>query len=126
MNATEIISTYDLKLTATPVMENPFMAGEDMAHYYCTLYNDTVSFDFYTSLGSDYSSSLTSEFCLARILEDIGAFRSCPGYAEFCALIGVEESDGRAKLGYEEIRRMSENLDLVLSQDVELNAGPTI
>lgn len=126
MNATDIISTYDLKLTATPVLENPFMSGDvGLTHYYCTLQNDVVSFDFYTSLGGEYSNSFTAEFCLARILEDIGAFRSCPGYAEFCKLIGVEESDGKAKLGYEEIRRMSENLDLVLSQDAELNTGPT-
>jgi hypothetical protein len=127
MNATDIISTYDLQLTATPVMENPFMAdSSDLSHYYCNLHNDAVSFDFYTSLGSDYSDSLTAEFCLARILEDIGLFRSCPGYVEFCKLIGVEEDDGKAKLGYDEIRRISENLDLVLSQDVELNNGPTI
>jgi hypothetical protein len=128
MNATDIISTYDLHLEASPVMQNPFMAQEsaDMTHYYCNLRNESVSFDFYLSLGSDYSDSLTAEFCLARVLEDVGSFRTCAGYVEFCQLIGVEEEDGKAKLGFEEVRRISDNLDFLLSQENELNSGPTI
>jgi hypothetical protein len=128
MNATNIISTYGLQLTAAPVMENPFMAQEsaDMTHYYCNLHNDDISFDFYMSLGSAYSDSLTPEFCLARVLEDVGSFRNCSGYQDFCKLIGVEEDDDKARLGFDEVRRISENLDFLLSHENELDTGPTI
>jgi len=128
MNVTDIISTYGLQFTAAPVMENPFMAQEsaDMTHYYCNLHNENLAFDFYLSLGSDYSDSLTAEFCLARVLEDVGSFRNCAGYADFCRLIGVEEDDSKAKLGFEEVRRISENLDFLLSKENELTIGPGI
>jgi hypothetical protein len=125
MNATDIIATYELQFTFTPVMENPFMAQEssDMNHFYCKLHNDALSFDFYTSLGTEYSDNLTAEFCLARILEDVGSYRGCAGYSDFCRLVGVEEDDGKASLSFEELKRMSDNLDFLLSQENKLSSG---
>lgn len=128
MNASDIISTHGLEFTFSPVMENPFFTQEssDLVHYYCNLHNEAISFDFYISMGIDYSEALTGDFCLTRVLEDIGTFRSCSGYPEFCRLIGVEEDDDKSRIGFDEIKRLSDNLDFLLTQEIELTESPTI
>ncbi len=84
--ASQIIDTYKLVIDAQPVLDNPFMPqnSEDMDHWFCKLTNDSVEFDFYISRGGDFNGEAPSaEFALSFVLDDIGAFKSCDGYADF-------------------------------------------
>lgn len=126
MNAADILTTYDLSFTAEPVMENPFMPQEssDLLHWYCKLTADNIHFDFYISLGQDYAGAPDAEFALSRVLEDVGSYRACDGYAAFCELVGIDEDEGKARLAYDEIARMNDNIEHILSVGNELSEAP--
>lgn len=129
ISATDILDTYDLSIMCEKVESNPFMPQDssDLDHWFCTLKNDSVTFDFYLSRGADFlGSAPTAEFALSFILEDIGSFRLCEGYEEFCKMIGIDMNDTKAQLAYDELSRLSDNLEIVLSSEVNKNIIPSI
>jgi len=93
----ELIETNSLAVTVERSEGNPMMAQPcgDMDHWRCEVSGGGVEgFEFYVSLGADFGGRppLPTE-ALSHVVEDVRTFRDCAGYADFAALLGVEEGE---------------------------------
>jgi hypothetical protein len=116
----DLIEVYELQFSTHSVTANPHMPQEssDLKHWLCTFSNDALSFDFYVSLGDEYEGNPPSgSQAMDLIRADIGFFRTCPGFADFAAKLGLAEDDGRAIVAFNEIERYSEFAEALLANE---------
>ncbi len=117
----DLIDVYELQFKAHAVDANPHMPQErdGLTHWLCTFSNDVIGiFDFYISLDPEYQGNPPSgPMALDFIRADIAFFRSCPGFADFAAKLGLDEDDSRAIVAFNEMSRYSTFADTLLAHD---------
>jgi hypothetical protein len=121
----DLIDVYELDFKTHSVDANPHMPQEsgDLDHWLCNFANDDISFDFYISLGADYNKQPPSaQQSLDLIRADLAFFKSCPGFADFAAKLGLTEDDASAVLAFNEIGRYDEFATALLASDPKATA----
>jgi len=109
----DLIASHSIAVVARPADENPHMPqpGDDLDHWRCTISAEGVdSFEVHVSLHPAYGGvPPRPALVLSLVMADVRAYRACDGYADFAALLGVEDGEDvpAAAAAWEELGRLS-------------------
>src|SRR3712207_2286063 len=120
----ELIASHSIAVVVRPADENPHMPhpGDDLDHWRCTISAEGVeAFEVHVSLHHDYGGvPPRPDLVMSLVMADVRSYRACEGYADFAAMLGVEdgEDDPAAAAAWEELGRLSASVAAIESLSV--------
>jgi len=112
-SAEDLISAHSIAVVVRPADENPHMPqrSDDLDHWRCTISADGLdAFEVHVSMHQDHGGVPPKpSVVLSLVMADVRTFRGCEGYADFAALLGIEDGgdDPAAVAAWEELGRLS-------------------
>lgn len=113
MDIEDIIAAHAVVMSVEPAEANPSMpqGSDDMDHWRCVISAEAIEgFEVFVSFGKGYEGVAPDlPTVLGLVLEDVRSYRGCEGYADFAAMLGLEEgeSEPTVEAAWNELGRLS-------------------
>lgn len=123
-SAEELISAHSVAVVVRAADHNPLMPqpSGDLDHWRCTISAEGVdSFEVHVSLHPDHGGAPPAPaVVLSLVMADVRSYRECDGYAQFAALLGLDDGDEDPAIvsAWEGLGRLSEAIAAIESLSV--------